>query len=68
MSALKELAIKHNCVQTKDPFDHYFGVYHRHFDNLRNNVTNLLEIGVQTGASLCMWKDFFQMLLYMVLI
>ena len=46
-------------MQTKDPFDHYFDVYNKHFNYLRNKVSNLLEIGVQTGASACMWKDFF---------
>ncbi len=59
MNTLKEIAIKHNCIQTKDPFDHYFDVYYMYFNCIKNHIKNVIEIGVQTGASVCMWKDFF---------
>ncbi len=39
---------------------HYFDIYHRHFDPLRK-CKNLvvLEIGVYSGGSLEMWRDYF---------
>lgn len=43
---------------------HYFDIYHRHFDSFRkrdNSRDNLvvLEIGVYSGGSLEMWRDYF---------
>jgi len=34
-------------------------VYARHFEPLRNKEISLLEIGVLSGASLRMWKEYF---------
>lgn len=37
----------------------YIDVYESLFSNIRNTVKNVLEIGVQTGGSLLMWRDYF---------
>ena len=39
---------------------HYFDIYHRHFSPLRhrNNLV-ILEIGIYSGGSLDMWRDYF---------
>lgn len=38
---------------------HYFEIYDRHFARFRNQEVYLLEIGVNHGGSLQMWKDYF---------
>lgn len=38
---------------------HYFDVYHNHFRRFRDNKVRILEIGVNRGGSLHMWKDYF---------
>ena len=38
---------------------HYFEVYERHFARLRAANPTLLEIGVQGGGSLAMWRAYF---------
>jgi cephalosporin hydroxylase len=38
---------------------HYFDIYERHFTRFRNKSPVMLEIGVQGGGSLAMWKAFF---------
>ncbi len=38
---------------------HYFPIYHRHFSKFRHSAINVLEIGVDKGGSLKMWKDYF---------
>jgi hypothetical protein len=40
-------------------WDHYFDVYHRHFDRFRNTDVHILEIGIYSGGSLEMWRDYF---------
>ena len=39
---------------------HYFDIYHRHFNPLRqrDNLV-ILEIGIYSGGSLDMWRDYF---------
>lgn len=37
----------------------YLGFYERHLGTLRHQEIQLLEIGVQTGASLRMWESYF---------
>jgi hypothetical protein len=39
--------------------DHYFDVYHRHFERFRGVEVNVLEIGVGSGGSLEMWHQYF---------
>lgn len=37
----------------------YMPLYHRHFHNVREEVKLVVEIGVQTGRSLKVWKEYF---------
>jgi hypothetical protein len=38
---------------------HYFPVYHRHFAKFVGRPVNVLEIGIYSGGSLPMWRDYF---------
>lgn len=38
---------------------HYFDIYERHFDRFRGTCPTFLEIGVEGGGSLQMWKEYF---------
>jgi hypothetical protein len=40
-------------------WDHYFDVYDRHFGRFRGQVVRVLEIGIYSGGSLEMWRDYF---------
>lgn len=40
-------------------WNHYFDVYHRHFSKFVGRDVNVLEIGVYSGGSLEMWKEYF---------
>ena len=37
----------------------YFDVYHRYFSRFRGERITFVEIGVQNGGSLRMWRDYF---------
>ena len=40
--------------------DHGFiEIYHKHFSNLKEQKINILEIGVERGDSLRMWREYF---------
>lgn len=38
---------------------HYFEIYDRYFSKFRNKEISILEIGVDNGGSLQMWKEYF---------
>lgn len=38
---------------------HYLDIYDRHFAPFRGTAPTVLEIGVQNGGSLQMWRDYF---------
>jgi hypothetical protein len=38
---------------------HYFDVYDRHFRAFRGRDVHVLEIGIYSGGSLDMWRDYF---------
>jgi Methyltransferase domain len=38
---------------------HYFGIYDRHFARFVGNEVHVVEIGVSSGGSLQMWRDYF---------
>ncbi len=40
-------------------WDHYFEVYHRHFAPFCGQSPVIMEIGVQNGGSLQMWRHYF---------
>ena len=56
MSVLIELGEKY---QPTKRYHNYLPLYARYFDPVRFEVKNILEIGVQTNRSVCMWKEYF---------
>ena len=40
-------------------WDHYFDIYHRHLSRFIGREVHVLEIGVYSGGSLEMWKEYF---------
>ena len=46
----------HRCI---DKWIHYFGVYEKWFKDFRGKDFVFVEIGVQNGGSVQMWKDYF---------
>jgi hypothetical protein len=38
---------------------HYFDAYHRHFNKFIGSDVHVLEIGIYSGGSLEMWRDYF---------
>jgi hypothetical protein len=38
---------------------HYFDIYHRHFKKFIGRDVNVLEIGIYSGGSLEMWRQYF---------
>ena len=40
-------------------WEHYFDIYERHFNKFVGQPVNVLEIGVYSGGSLDMWRDYF---------
>jgi hypothetical protein len=38
---------------------HYFDIYNRHFSRFRNHEVSVLEVGVYSGGSLDLWRDYF---------
>jgi hypothetical protein len=40
-------------------WDHYFDIYDRHFSRFRNSAVNVLEVGIYSGGSLEMWREYF---------
>lgn len=40
-------------------WDHYFEIYHRHLQQFRGREVKILEIGIYSGGSLRMWKEYF---------
>ena len=51
---------KYNCNGPGiDRWANYFYPYERHFERFRNKSFSMLEIGVQSGGSTFMWRDYF---------
>ncbi len=42
-----------------DKWQHYFEIYHRHFERFRGKSPLVVEIGVFHGGSLQMWRNYF---------
>ena len=42
-----------------DKWRHYFDIYDRHFDRFRGKPVRVLEIGIDHGGSLQLWKRYF---------
>jgi hypothetical protein len=48
-----------NDKRTIHKWDNYFEVYDRHFNRFRKKAPVVVEIGVNFGGSLQMWRDYF---------
>jgi len=55
-SLLEELGDKYRCTKMLHT---YLPVLHHHFEARRLAVKQVIEIGVQTERSVCMWADYF---------
>src|SRR5208337_1460480 len=42
-----------------DKWEHYFPIYERHFAKYRGQSPRVLEIGIDHGGSLQLWKRYF---------
>lgn len=58
MKNLKELYQEHN-GKSSDKWDIYLSAYHEILSTRKNTLNNLLEIGVQNGGSLEIWRKYF---------
>jgi SAM-dependent methyltransferase len=38
---------------------HYFDIYHRHFSKFVGREVHVLEVGIYSGGSLPMWREYF---------
>jgi hypothetical protein len=38
---------------------HYFDIYHRHFSKFIGREVHVLEVGIHSGGSLSMWREYF---------
>lgn len=62
---IHELARQPGCRTDKQDLDHtfqgqnYLHVYERYFEQIRETVSSVLEIGVLNGDSLRLWRDYF---------
>jgi hypothetical protein len=58
MTSFKDYFFNHRSRHCSKWF-HYFSIYDRHFEHLKNQEFTLLEIGVGNGGSLQLWKKYF---------
>src|SRR5882724_5674198 len=56
---LCELAIKHDTDKAPRTGHAYTPYYHELFKNHRDSFRKVMEIGIDRGASLRMWRDYF---------
>jgi hypothetical protein len=40
-------------------WDHYFDTYHRHLAKFRDSECHIMEVGIYSGGSLGMWRNYF---------
>lgn len=40
-------------------WEHYFEIYHNHFKKFIGREVHVMEVGIYSGGSLKMWKDYF---------
>jgi cephalosporin hydroxylase len=50
---------RHHTGRRVDKWRHYFEIYDRHFERFRGKRIRVLEIGVDHGGSLQLWKKYF---------
>lgn len=56
---LREYFVEHKEGRGIWKFNHYFDAYEKHFRRFRGSEVHVLEIGVFSGGSLEMWRDYF---------
>lgn len=56
---LKEYFDSHTHGRGIWKWDHYFEAYEKHFNKFIGKEIHILEIGIYSGGSLEMWKDYF---------
>ena len=56
---LRDYFYSHTAGQGIWKWDHYFEIYDRHFNKFRGQEVHILEIGIYSGGSLNMWRDYF---------
>lgn len=54
-----EWCFRHHVGRRVDKWQHYFDIYDRHFERFRGKRIRVLEIGVDHGGSLQIWKKYF---------
>jgi cephalosporin hydroxylase len=54
-----EWHFRHHVGRRIDKWQHYFDIYDRHFERFRGKRLRVLEIGVDHGGSLQLWKKYF---------
>lgn len=59
MNLLDALALMYGTDKSSD-YHNYTDIYYRFFNDKKNDVCNVLELGVLQGNSLRMWRDFFK--------
>jgi hypothetical protein len=59
MNDLYSFFVQHRNKRVMHKWDHYFEVYERFLSPVRRTNPTLLEIGVQLGGSVEMWRDYF---------
>jgi hypothetical protein len=59
VNPLRDYFEKHQTGKGIWKWEHYFEIYHRHFAPFRGKEVNIVEIGIYSGGSLDMWRDYF---------
>jgi len=57
MNKLEEIGKKYGTDKSGE--NNYTEIYFKYFNENRNNIKNILEIGILRGESLKMWEEFF---------
>ena len=50
---------QHRNTRVMHKWSHYFEVYERYLSGIRRNSPTVVEIGVQLGGSVQMWREYF---------
>lgn len=59
MNDLYSFFVQRRNTRPMHKWHHYFEIYERHFARFRHSRPSVLEIGVQGGGSLEMWREYF---------
>ena len=59
MTELCDLALEYGVDKTPQLGHSYTPYYHELFKDKKDSIKKVLEIGIQAGASLFMWRDYF---------